>query len=88
MMKKVALCVVGDIERVKFLKRDEVTSDLICCEISSNGLRWTYHEEMAEWEQLITDLNTLPGFAIDWFEHVSQPPFASSEFIAFQRETA
>jgi hypothetical protein len=85
-MKKAALC-VGDIERVKFLKRDEVTSDLICCEILSNGLRWTYHEEMAEWEQLLTDLNTLPGFAIDWFENVSQPPFASSEFIAFQRET-
>lgn len=86
MTKKLALCVFGDIERVKFLKRDEVTSDLICCEILSNGLCWTYQEEMAEWEQLIADLNTLPGFAKDWFEHVSQPPFASSEFIAFQRE--
>ena len=84
-MKQTIPCQLVSINRVTFFKRDELTTDLICCEISANGVHWTYHEEMTDWTQLTTELQALPGFAANWFERVSQPPFAASKFVAFQR---
>ncbi|GHH13572.1 hypothetical protein GCM10008023_14090 [Sphingomonas glacialis] len=75
----------ADIARVIFYKRDELTTDLICCDIEALGQTWIFHEEMREWPGLIATLETLPGFRSDWFAAVSQPPFATNETLAYQR---
>lgn len=76
---------IDAIQRVTFYKRDEITSDLICCDISTHDRSWTFHEEMTEWDELIDELNALPNFARDWFASVSQPPFELSQYVAFER---
>ncbi len=81
---------LSEVERVEFFKRDEVTTDLICCEIALlpkgkiGGLIFA-HEEMPHWEELIRKLEFLGGFDVEWFSHVSQPPFAENRYDAFQR---
>jgi hypothetical protein len=74
-----------EIDQVVFYKRDEITTDLICCDISVGGQTRIFHEEMAGWDLLIRHLEDLPGFRGDWFAAVSQPPFSASETIAFLR---
>ena len=78
-------CQLSEIQRVEFFKRDEVTTDLICCEISDVNKTWFFHEELANWDQLISELEALPSFRSDWISQVSQPVFASSLFVAFNR---
>ena len=73
------------VERVTFYKRDELTTDLICCEVRVASHDWFFHEEAAGWQLLLDHLAALPGFDADWFSSVSQPPFERSETIAFQR---
>ena len=77
--------VLPEIERVVFYKRDEITTDLICCDVTVGSAVWTFHEEMADWPMLLERLERLPGFRTDWFAAVAQPPFALSETIAFSR---
>ena len=73
------------VTKVTFYKRDEITSDLICCEVQIAEKTRTFHEEMGGWDLLIEHLQQLPGFRGDWFAAVSQPPFAASETVAFTR---
>lgn len=76
------------IRRVTFFKRDEVTADLICCEIASDDRHWLFHEEMDGWQLLLGELEVLPNFRMDWYAAVSQPPFAPSPVIAYDRMTS
>ncbi|MET0308215.1 MAG: hypothetical protein ABW023_05865 [Sphingomonas sp.] len=76
---------MAEIDAVIFYKRDEITTDLICCEISTAHTHWRFHEEMKGWDTLLNWLRQLPGFREDWFAQVSQPPFAESRFVAFGR---
>jgi hypothetical protein len=80
-----ALLPLSAIRRVTFYKRDEFTTDLICCEVESEGETWTFHEEMIGWDSLIGHLEALEDFRRDWFAAVSQPPFATSATVAFHR---
>ena len=73
------------IEQVIFYKRDEITTDLVCCDVETGGGVWSFHEEMAGWELLLRYLEDLPDFRNDWYASVSQPPFALSQTIAFSR---
>ena len=73
------------IDRVTFFKRDEITTDLICCDIEVGGQTWFFHEEAAGWDELTRQLETLPGFRGDWFAAVSMPPFSTSETVAYTR---
>ncbi|WP_439538485.1 hypothetical protein [Sphingomonas sp.] len=70
---------------VVFYKRDELTTDLICCEVQTSGGRENFHEEMRGWDALIEWLTKLPDFRADWFSHVSQPAFEQSAFLAYSR---
>ena len=81
-MRELALVTI---EKIVFFKHDEVTSDLICCEVEANGRIWFFHEDLPEWDALIEQLERLPGFRGDWFAQVSLPPFAASSFVAFPR---
>ena len=76
---------LADIERVEFYKRDQITTDLICCEIQAAEKTFYFDEEQEGWDDLLLALQQLDGFHKDWFAHVSQPPFQSSEFVAFKR---
>ena len=74
------------IEAVTFYKRDELTTDLVCCDVLISGETWFFHEEAEGWDLLIKHLEQLPGFRADWYSAVAQPPFALSKTIAFRRE--
>ena len=76
------------IERVTFYKRDELCSDLICCDVEIGGRTCFFHEETEGWERLLRHLEKLPGFRSDWFEAVSQPPFECCATIAYERGEA
>jgi hypothetical protein len=70
---------------VVFYKRDEITTDLICCDVEVAGRVWTFHEEAGGWTDLIAHLSALPGFRADWYAEVVSPPFAASETVAYRR---
>ena len=77
---------LSDIDAVVFYKRDQLTIDLICCDVESRGLTWTFHEELAEWEEVIAHLSGLPHFKSDWYQAVVNPPFAVNHTVAYRRE--
>ena len=74
---------LGDVRRVEFYKRDELTTDLMCCEVTVGDVCHFSHEEESGWDGLIRKLAALPGFDAEWFAHVSQLPFAESRYVAF-----
>ena len=76
---------LSEIDAVVFYKRDEITTDLICCDVEVAGRVRTFHEEAAGWEGLIAHLADLPGFRTDWYAEVANPPFATSETVAYRR---
>ena len=76
---------LSGIDIVTFYKRDELTTDLICCDVAIADDVWTFHEEMVGWDLLIDHLSKLPDFQADWYAAVSRPVFAASETIAFER---
>jgi hypothetical protein len=76
---------LSDIQQVTFYKRDELTTDLICCDVEASGQVWTFNEEVMGWDALLSHLEQLSGFQADWFSRVGQPPFEASETIAFSR---
>jgi hypothetical protein len=75
---------LSDMDAVVFYKRDEITTDLICCDVEAAGRVWTFHEEAAGWKDLIAHLASLPGFRTDWYAEVVNPPFATNETVAYQ----
>jgi len=77
---------LADVCKVTFYKRDQITTDLICCDVVLADKVWTFHEELVGWGALIEHLQKLPDFSSDWFATVSQPAFATSETVAFARQ--
>ena len=74
-------CLPAEIDRIESYKRDEITTDLICYEISAGGQIWHYHEEWEHWDRLIQEFENFPEFNRDWFAKVLLPPFTPSNFI-------
>lgn len=79
------------IQEVVFFKRDELTVDLICCDIvlrTEQGLEiWFLHEELRGWDELIRLLERLPGFDREWFQNVAWPAFAANPTSVFKRSS-
>lgn len=73
----------AEIERVAFFKRDELTTDLICCEVIGGRGSIVANEEMSGWAELINRLSCLTGFDDAWFAKVSQPAFRACFYVAF-----
>lgn len=48
---------LANIDAVVFYKRDQITTDLICCDVDMAGKIWTFHEEMKGWVNLIAHLS-------------------------------
>ena len=76
---------LAGIQRVTFFKRDELTTDLICCQIETEDETWLFDEEMPDWAMLISCLEALPGFRADWRAAAVKPPFEARETVAFNR---
>jgi hypothetical protein len=76
---------LAGIQAVIFYKRDEITTDLICCDVEVQGRVWTFHEEADGWQALIAHLSKLPNFTSDWYAAVAEPAFAASVTVAFKR---
>lgn len=74
-----------DVRAVILYKRDEISTDQISCDVEVAGHVWTFHEEAAGWPDLIAHLSALRGYRADWYEAVVNPPFATSETVAFNR---
>jgi hypothetical protein len=73
------------IDRVTFYKRDELTTDLISCDLELGGRTWFFHEEAPGWDMLLRHLQQLPGFIQGWRQSVVQPAFGRCETVAFER---
>ena len=73
------------IDAVNFYKRDELVTDLICCDVEIEGRIWTFHEEAEGWDMLLRHLEQLPGFRRDWREAVVKPTFEPCVTVAWTR---
>jgi len=83
---------LDEVSAVVVYKIDELTTDLICCDIvTSSGegeqIR-TIHEELPGFENLMARLEALPGFNRKWREAVTLPPFAESRAIIYERRAS
>ena len=80
---------LADVRKVVFFKRDELTTDLICCDVEVDSIDgpkvWFNHEEEPSWQEWLDELATLPGFDSDWYSKVYLPPFAPSITVAYER---
>ena len=74
-----------DVSRVEFFKRDEITTDLICCEVTVGDIVHYHHEDAPGWDVFVSELQALPGFDCDWYAKVFKPPFAECRTVAFLR---
>ena len=81
---------LSTVRSVTFYKRDELTTDLICCDVdvdhTDGVLTWFNHEEADDWINCIEAFETLPGFDTNWRSKVVQPPFAYCVTLAYLRE--
>lgn len=79
---------LNQIREIVFYKRDEITTDLICCEISMSSDRQDqvlfFHEEMPHWQEMIHRVSELPDFDMKWFEKVAHPPFQTQRTVAYR----
>ena len=74
------------VTKVQFYNREQVTTELICCELTlDDGGALFLHEDMHGWDDQMGRLATLPGFDADWFAKVAFPPFVTCHTIAFER---
>lgn len=80
---------LADISVIRFFKRDEITTDLICCEVEvgvDNHIQtWFFHEDVEPWKRLMTRLEGLNGFDKNWMSKVMKPPFETCLYVAFDR---
>jgi hypothetical protein len=76
---------LDEIQKVTFFKRDELTTDLICCDIEGRERVWFFHEEAEGWDNLLRHLERLPNFKRHWYQEVVQPPLATCNTVAFSK---
>lgn len=72
-----------NIRQVDFYKRDELTTDLICCEAHWEKGIVASHEESEDWPALMAHLAGLDAFDARWPEKVVHSPFAESRYTAY-----
>jgi hypothetical protein len=81
---------LGAVSKVTFYKRDELTTDLICCDVETKADKpqiWFNHEESETWQEWLGELAKLPGFDAGWHSKVSQPAFEPGATVAFERSS-
>ncbi|MBA3446608.1 MAG: hypothetical protein H0T56_03180 [Pseudaminobacter sp.] len=75
-----------DITKVTAYKCDQLTTDLICCDVTGNqSLVWSLHEELPGFDNLMERFAELPGFRREWRNAVLLPPFVENSTEIFSR---
>ena len=78
----------GDVLHAWMYKHDDITTDLVCCELEVTGREgaraYVLHEELGGWPVLLAWLEALPGFRRDWRESVIQPPMQENRTLVYQ----
>lgn len=81
-----------DIEKVTFYKADEITTDLLWCEIEfrkSDRLETIMlHEDCAKFAEFEEWIEELPSFDADWRAKVVLPPFEKNLTVAYTKAVA
>lgn len=77
-----------EVRKIIVYKIDELTTDLICCDIvtgSDEGHQIrTVHEEIPGFDMLMARFETLPGFNSKWCDAIL-PPFATNRTTIYNR---
>jgi len=76
---------LSDVSRVEFCKRDELTTHLVCCEVTAAGRIYAAHEDSPDWDRWLAALSMLAGFDPTWRSKVMLPAFAECRTVAFSR---
>lgn len=80
---------LDDVREIVAYKIDELTTDLICCDIitgSGDGEQIrTIHEEIAGFDAIMARFEALPGFNLKWRNAVALPPFATNRITIYIR---
>ena len=91
MRRKIPPLTYDIVSKIAFFKRDELTTDLVCCEITIDKVGepavWFLHEESNEWADILLEMENLKGFDKSWCEKVILPAFAENRIIVFSKTT-
>lgn len=78
-----------DITKVTAYKCDQLTTDLICCDVTTGtgnqSLVWSLHEELLGFDNLMERFAQLPGFRREWRNAVLLPSFVENSTEIFSR---
>jgi hypothetical protein len=78
-----------DIVRLEVYKEDQITVDLICCDIflgaDDSARYWTAHEDLDGFKELMKSFECLPGFNTMWYPAVVKPAFQENRTVIFDR---
>jgi len=82
---------LGEINAVVVYKLDEITTDLVCCDIVTGAgdgeqIR-TVHEELPGFDLAMARLEALPAFNRMWRDEVILPPLATNRTTICSRIT-
>lgn len=76
-----------DIEKLEGYKRDRMTVDDVCMEVTWDGRRVVFSEEMPGWEALQRKIREkFPQIPGDWEEKIKLPAFAKNLTVLYERE--
>lgn len=75
---------LAEIADIAAYKRDEITTDLICFDVkASDGKVWTFHEDIAGFDDLVAAVERLPGFFAGWRGKVVLPAFEPNRTVVY-----
>ena len=75
-----------EIERLEGYKRDRMTVDDICMDVTWNGWKATFSEEMPGWKELQKKVSEIfPDVTADWERKIMRTPFATTYTILYDR---
>lgn len=77
----------AEIERLEGYKRDRMTVDDICMDVTWDGWKATFSEEMPGWKELQKEIRKIfPEVPADWERSILRTPFATTYTILYERE--
>jgi len=83
---------LNEVTAIIVYKRDELTTDLVCCDIvtgTADGEQArTIHEELPGFDAVMDNFETLPGFDQRWRDKVIKPAFATNRTVIYSRNAS
>jgi hypothetical protein len=77
----------AEIERLEGYKRDRMTVDDICMDVTWGGRNATFSEEMPGWKKLQKEISKIfPEVPANWERKIRRTPFATTYTVLYERE--